>query len=509
MATPTLLRSKSVETKETKAPPALRGSSDPTTQDEIDEILDLQYICFKGGEQITFILTNRSWLTHGIHLGIKVVQDGKKFTLGFSPSVSGTGLFKPVDAAIFIPDIKVEIALKTGTANILNNTPFLLSKTAAARLNDYTCNGIPGVKETFEMARLNPEDRDEWEEKFLFTKKFVPKNIKYKFASQLDQCTNCQGFLTTIFSDDEDVMETIIPYLHAWASTEVAEKAQATSKPRSSVFDHLEPNTYLGLGGRKSRKKSRKPKKKHRRRRTRKRKRKRKKTKRKRKKKKTKRRTRKKRGRGLGFSRPAKVAAVGALVLGSGAATVSPAAKKTYQEIMRAPCNAPFRQMILPHHPDKEGTIEDFSFVESARQFKKKSCGNTRPTETPKKEKAPPGKSGKRWRREQNEQRRRAKEEARKQSERQEKADRKAGQQNETPEDTTSYGDIAGNIGATAVVGATALGAIGAAHQLLARPNRGRWRDNFKEVDGQRYVRSQRGRVHRDGHKWRSLTPTR
>lgn len=497
MATPTLRRSKSVETKETKAPPALRGSSDPTTQDEIDEILDLQYICFKGGEQITFILTNRSWLTHGIHLGIKVVQDGKKFTLGFSPSVSGTGLFKPVEAAIFIPDIKVEIALKTGTANILNNTPFLLSKTAAARLNDYTCNGIPGVKETFEMARLNPEDRDEWEEKFLFTKKFVPKNIKYKFASQLDQCTNCQGFLTTIFSDDEDVMETIIPYLHAWASTEVAEKAQAASKPRSSFFDHLEPNTYLGLGGRKSRKKSRKPKKKHRRRRTR---------KRKRKKKKTKRRTRKKRGRGLGFSRPAKVATVGALVLGSGVATVSPAAKQTYQEIMRAPCDAPFRQMILPHHPDKGGTVEGFSFVESARQFKKKSCGNTRPTETPKEKH--PGKSGKRWRREQNEQRRQAKEEARKQSERQEKADRRAGQ-NETPEDTTSYGDIAAKIGATAVVGATALGA---AHQLLA-PNRGRRRENLKEVNGQRYVRvnpdSGRGQYHRDGHRWRALTPPR
>ena len=115
---------------------------------------------------------------------------------------------------------------------------------------------------------------------------------------------------------------------------------------------------------------------------------------------------------------------------------------------MRAPCNAPFRQMILPHHPDKEGTIEDFSFVESARQFKKKSCGNTRPTETPKE--TPPGKSGKRWRREQNEQRRQAKEEARKQSERQEEADRKTGQQK--PSDTTDYGDMARKIGATAAV---------------------------------------------------------
>jgi hypothetical protein len=64
---------------------------------------------------------------------------------------------------------------------------------------------------------------------------------------------------------------------------------ERASKPRSSFFDHLEPNTYLGLGGRKSRKKSRKPKKKHRRRRTRKRKRKRKKTKRRRRKRKHKR----------------------------------------------------------------------------------------------------------------------------------------------------------------------------------------------------------------------------
>ena len=262
---PTLLRSKSEETKKRMIPPkVLRSSSSPTT---LDEILDRKYICFKGGEQITFILTHRSWLTHGIHLGIKVVQDGKEFTLGFSPSVSGTGLLKPVDAAIFIPDIKVETALKTGTANILNNTPFLLSKTAAARLNDYTCNGTPGVKETFEMARLNPKDRAEWGEEILFTKKFVPKNIKYKFAFNDDTCTNCQGFLSTIFSDDDDVLKTIIPYLQTWASTEVAEKAriqQATKPSKTTYLDHFEKNTYLGLGGYK---KSRKPKKKHRRRR--------------------------------------------------------------------------------------------------------------------------------------------------------------------------------------------------------------------------------------------------
>jgi len=289
MATaPTLLRSKSVETKETKVTPpkALRGPSYPTTQDEIDEILDLQYICFKGGEQITFILTHRSWFTHGIHLGIKVVQDGKEFTLGFSPSVSKylpmPGLFKPVEAAIFIPDIQVETALKTGTATEIKRSdgePFLLSEEAATRLNEYTCNGTPGVKETFEMARLNPGDRAEWEEKFLFTKKFVPKNIKYRFVSNSDECTNCQGFLSTIFANDPDVIKTIMPFLHEWGSKAVAQHKQALRAPRSSFFDHLEPNTYLGLGGNK---KSRKLKKKHRRRRTRKRKRKKKKTKRKR-----------------------------------------------------------------------------------------------------------------------------------------------------------------------------------------------------------------------------------
>ena len=282
MATaPTLLRSKSVETKETKVTPpkALRGSSYPTTT---DEILDKQNICFKGGEEITFILTHRSWLTHGIHLGIKVIQDGNEFTLGFSPNKRGTGLFKPVDAAIYIPDVKVENALKTGTANILNNKPFILSKNAAARLNDYTCNGTPGKKVTFEMAGLSAKDREEWGNQIVFTKKFVPKNIKYKFAFNDDTCTNCQGFLSTIFSDDKDVMKTIIPYLQAWASTEVAEKSQALRRPRKTYLDHFEKDTYLGLGGNK---KSRKPKKKHRRRRTRKRKRTRKKTKRKRKRK--------------------------------------------------------------------------------------------------------------------------------------------------------------------------------------------------------------------------------
>jgi len=194
-----------------------------------------------------------------------VVQDGKEFTLGFSPSVSKylpmPGLFKPVEAAIFIPDIQVEIALKTGTATEIKRSdgePFLLSEEAATRLNEYTCNGIPGVKETFEMARLNPEDRAEWEDKILFTRKFVPKNLKYRFVSNADECTNCQGFLSTIFANDPDVIKTIMPFLHEWGSKAVAQHKQALRAPRSSFFDHLEKGTYLGLGGNK---KSRKPKK--------------------------------------------------------------------------------------------------------------------------------------------------------------------------------------------------------------------------------------------------------
>ena len=84
------------------------------------------------------------------------------------------------------------------------------------------------------------------------------------------------------------------------------------------------------------------------------------------------------------FSKPAKVAAVGALALGMGAEAVSPAAKQTYQEIMRADCNAPFRQMVMPHHPDKGGNIDDFSFVESARQSRKGNCGPNTQTTKPK-----------------------------------------------------------------------------------------------------------------------------
>lgn len=169
----------------------------------------------------------------------------------------------------------------------------------------------------------------------------------------------------------------------------------------------------------------------------------------KRKRKKRKRRTRKKRGRGIGLSRPAKVAAIGALTLGSGVATVSPTAKQTYQEIMRAPCNAPFRQMVLPHHPDKGGNIDDFSFVESARQSRKGSCKRNKQTPSAK-PKPPSGQSRKKWKQQQRTQRRQAKEEARKQSERQEEADRKTGQQK--PSDTTDYGDMARKIGATAAV---------------------------------------------------------
>ena len=129
---------------------------------------------------------------------------------------------------------------------------------------------------------------------------------------------------------------------------------------------------------------------------------------------------------------------------------------------MQAPCDAPFRQMILPHHPDKGGTVEGFSFVEMARQSRKKSCKKNEKNE--KTEKPPSGQSRKKWRQwqkkirreakeeaikqQQRTQRRQAKEEARKQSER-ENANRKSGQQNE---DTTDYGDMARKVGATAAV---------------------------------------------------------
>jgi len=169
------------------------------------------------------------------------------------------------------------------------------------------------------------------------------------------------------------------------------------------------------------------------------------------------------------FSKPAKVAAIGALALGS-AAAVSPAAKQTYQEIMQSDCNAPFRQMVKPHHPDKGGTIDDFSFVEKARQSRKKSCGSTQ-TKTSKPERRA-GESGKAARKRHNrtEKARRATE--REQADRQEEADRRAGQQNkeeqeetdsntgqqaeQSAQEETNYGDLAGK----GVAAAAALGAL-------------------------------------------------
>ena len=93
------------------------------------------------------------------------------------------------------------------------------------------------------------------------------------------------------------------------------------------------------------------------------------------------------------FSKPA---AIGALALGSGAAAVSPAAKQTHQEIMQSDCSAPFRQMVMPHHPDKGGTDEDFIFVNGARQARKGECSNPQEgvTKTSKPERRP-GESGK------------------------------------------------------------------------------------------------------------------
>ena len=104
----------------------------------------------------------------------------------------------------------------------------------------------------------------------------------------------------------------------------------------------------------------------------------------------------------------------------------------------------------MPHHPDKGGTIDDFSFVESARQSRKGSCKRNKRTPSAK-PKPPSGQSRKKWKQQQRTQRRQSKEEARKQSERQEEADRKTGQQ-QKPSDTTDYGDMARKIGATAAV---------------------------------------------------------
>ena len=248
-------------------------------------------VCFKGGEGITFILTHRSRLTYGIHLGIKVTpKDGQEFTLGFYPIKRGTGKFWPTEGAIYIPDHQVDKALKTNTATIINEKPFKLSKNAAERLNAYTCNGIPGENIKWNIMfgvdwydpnegweKGGPGTKEDDHKQFVFVKKFVSKK-KYKFAFGDAECTNCQGFLAAIFSDDKDVLDKITPFLHEWASPEVAKSAQALRKAKededmyandTSMLGHFSKSGYPGalLGGRKSHKKSkkRKPKKKHRR----------------------------------------------------------------------------------------------------------------------------------------------------------------------------------------------------------------------------------------------------
>ena len=198
----------------------------------------------------------------------------------------------------------------------------------------------------------------------------------------------------------------------------ITEEEELTDEQKKKIDERAakvaQAKMYLSkfeFGGSKTKRKTRRTKRKTKRRTNRKTKRRTKrKTKRRtrKKKRKTKRktkRTRKKRGRGLRFSKPAKIAAIGALAFGSGArkeldlhqdmfhAAISPAAKQTYQEIMQSDCSAPFRQMVKPHHPDKGGTDEDFIFVESARQSRKGDCGTRTKTSKPERRAGESGKA--------------------------------------------------------------------------------------------------------------------
>jgi len=103
----------------------------------------------------------------------------------------------------------------------------------------------------------------------------------------------------------------------------------------------------------------------------------------------------------------------------------------------------------MPHHPDKGGNIDDFSFVESARQSRKGSCGRNRQTPKPK---PPPGTSRKKWKQQQRGQRRQSKEEARKQSERQEEADARASKDN-SKDDTEQPSNTLRNVAAATAIG--------------------------------------------------------
>lgn len=200
----------------------LRQSSVPGTEKESQTS---GRICFNEGDLATFYFTHRNLarfttMSEGIHLGMLATlhpgtSQQHQRTLGFYPRKIGTGLFRPVDGAIKIPDDSVQYCIQhpeTCTILNINNEPIIISAEQAHRLNKYTC-----TEETVEESTFGLEEGK---------REIIPSNLTYKLQRVLGRnctdSTNCQGFLVEIFHDNQRFMREILPKLNPLGSKQVS-----------------------------------------------------------------------------------------------------------------------------------------------------------------------------------------------------------------------------------------------------------------------------------------------
>tara|TARA_B100000963_G_scaffold155233_1_gene135103 strand:+ start:35875 stop:36750 length:876 start_codon:yes stop_codon:yes gene_type:complete len=242
----------------------LRQSSVPGTQEESKTS---GKICFNEGDLAMFYFTHRNLarfttMSEGIHLGMLATlhpgtSQQHQRTLGFYPRQIGTGLFRPVDGAIKIPDDSVQYCIEhpeTCTILNVNNEPIIISAEQAQRLNKYTC-----TEETVEESTFSLEEGK---------REIIPSNLTYKLQRVLGRnctdSTNCQGFLVEIFHDNQRFMREILPKLNPLGSKQVS-----TLQPRRPIKRNVAKKLFrkmatplIGfLGGKKKTKKKRKKKK--------------------------------------------------------------------------------------------------------------------------------------------------------------------------------------------------------------------------------------------------------
>ena len=273
-----ILKSKSMEDEEQithRLNRKLRSKSSPGTPKEEAENIQ---ICFKGdgSEEITFILTHSNRFFDGFHLGmlIRDTTTGNTNTLGFYPKHFGAkavikSMIKAQDGAIYIPDPFIEMGLNNSIGKtILNQTPLILSKSASDKLNKYTCNGSKGSEINVELSGRSSKSSG----RFIITKRFITDE-KFSIAFGNDSCTNCQGFISKIFMNDPDVIKIISPYLYK-SEPIIRENAlkvakQLAESERNRPLGLYSDGTHrtrasmgifngLGIGGRKSKKNTRK-----------------------------------------------------------------------------------------------------------------------------------------------------------------------------------------------------------------------------------------------------------